>query len=83
VSSAEHDILIVGGGMVGLTCAALLAKLSAKAGRGFSIGIVETSPPVPAPSSADIELRVSALSRASRTILQFSAICLHRSLDQF
>lgn len=74
MSAAEHDVLIVGGGMVGLTCATLLAQCGEDAARSFSIGIVETSPPVPAPPDADIELRVSALSRASRTILQSSGI---------
>ena len=74
MSTAEHDILIVGGGMVGLTCATLLAQYGEDTGRSFSIGIVETSPPAPVPPNADIELRVSALSRISRTILQFSGI---------
>lgn len=74
MSAAEHDILIVGGGMVGLTCATLLAQYGEDAARSFSIGIVETSPPAPVPPNADTELRVSALSRASRTILQFSGI---------
>jgi 2-octaprenylphenol hydroxylase len=74
VSTAEHDILIVGGGMVGLTCATLLAQYGEDTARSFSIGIVETSPPAPVPPNADIELRVSALSRISRTILQFSGI---------
>jgi 2-octaprenylphenol hydroxylase len=74
VSTAEHDILIVGGGMVGLTCATLLAQYGEDTARSFSIGIVETSPPAPVPPNADIELRVSALSRISQTILQFSGI---------
>jgi 2-octaprenylphenol hydroxylase len=74
VSTAEHDILIVGGGMVGLTCATLLAQYGEDTARSFSIGIVETSPPAPVRPNADIELRVSALSRISRTILQFSGI---------
>ena len=60
--------------MVGLTCAALLTQLGVEVGRAFSIGIVETAPPIPVPSSVDIELRVSALSPASRTVLQFSGI---------
>ncbi|MEE9510476.1 MAG: FAD-dependent monooxygenase [Gammaproteobacteria bacterium] len=74
MSTAEHDILIVGGGMVGLTCATLLAQYGEDTARSFSIGIVETSPPAPVRPNADIELRVSALSRISRTILQFSGI---------
>ena len=74
MSTAEHDILIVGGGMVGLTCATLLAQYGEETARSFSIGIVETSPPAPVRPNADIELRVSALSRISRTILQFSGI---------
>lgn len=74
MSTAEHDILIVGGGMVGLTCATLLAQYGEDTARSFSIGIVETSPPAPVPPNADIELRVSALSRISQTILQFSGI---------
>jgi len=60
--------------MVGLTCATLLAQYGEDTARSFSIGIVETSPPAPVPPNADIELRVSALSRISRTILQFSGI---------
>ncbi len=60
--------------MVGLTCATLLAQYGEDTARSFSIGIVETSPPAPVRPNADIELRVSALSRISRTILQFSGI---------
>ena len=65
----SYDLTIVGGGMVGLTLAASLAKSNLK------IAIVENSEPsslTEAPA-----LRVSAISAASRTIFEKIAVWQH------
>jgi 2-polyprenylphenol 6-hydroxylase len=62
----DFDVVVIGGGMVGLCTAALLAadqRLS-----GWRIAIVEPSTPRP-PTDDAVDLRVSALSRASQRIL--------------
>jgi 2-polyprenylphenol 6-hydroxylase len=64
---SDFDILIIGGGMVGACLAALCAcdrKL-----HGLRIGLLEGRPPTSAPQG-DVDLRVSAVSRASQRILQ-------------
>jgi 2-octaprenylphenol hydroxylase len=58
----SYDIIIIGGGMVGLTLANLLRD------SGLRIGIVESSTPVKV--TADADMRVSAISRASLGIFQ-------------
>jgi 2-polyprenylphenol 6-hydroxylase len=63
----DFDILIIGGGMVGACLAALCAherKL-----QGMRIGLLESHPPT-SPPTGDVDLRVSAVSRASQRILQ-------------
>jgi len=63
----DFDIVIIGGGMVGACLAALCAndrKL-----HGMRIGLLEGHPPT-SPPSGDVDLRVSAVSRASQRILQ-------------
>ena len=64
MADARFDILIVGGGMVG---AALACACS---GRGLSIGVVEARVPSRDWPVGEVDLRVSALSRASQRILQ-------------
>jgi len=59
----KYDILIVGGGMVGLTLALALRKLTS-----FSVAIVE--PNEPEPLTNDAELRVSAINAASEQIFK-------------
>lgn len=59
----EVDLLVVGGGMVGAALAA------ACAGRGLRIAVTETREPQRAWPAGDIDLRVSALSRASQRLL--------------
>jgi 2-octaprenylphenol hydroxylase len=63
----DFDIVIVGGGIVGAAAAALLAHEPDLA--SLSIAMVEMRPPS-APSDADIDLRVSAISRASERLLR-------------
>lgn len=64
-STPEYfDAVIVGGGMVGGTLAALLGQA------GKNVAVLETSPASELDADAPYELRVSALSRASEQILR-------------
>jgi 2-octaprenylphenol hydroxylase len=62
----DFDVVVAGGGMVGLCVAALLARDERLA--GWRIAVVEPSAPQP-PAIDTVDLRVSALSRASQRIL--------------
>lgn len=53
----EKDIIIIGGGMVGLACAAALAHLN------LTVAIIEGNPP--SPITDDYDLRVSAINPAN------------------
>jgi 2-polyprenylphenol 6-hydroxylase len=68
----DFDILVIGGGLVGACVAALAA-----AHRNLSelrIALLEAQPPaMPPPANGEIDLRVSAVSRASERILEFAA----------
>ena len=64
MAEARFDILIIGGGMVGAAAAC------ACAGCGLSIGVVEARAPRRDWPNGEVDLRVSALSRASQRILQ-------------
>jgi len=68
VSARRHDfdVVVVGGGMVGACLAALAAAEPRLA--GWRIAMVEPAPPRP-PVDGALDLRVSALSRASQRIL--------------
>ncbi len=63
----DFDIVVVGGGMVG-PCFAALAARDEHLG-GLRVALVEPAPPV-RPKPDEIDLRVSALSRASQRILE-------------
>lgn len=63
----DFDVVIVGGGMVGSCLAALLAR-EERLG-GWRIALVEPADP-PRPRDGEVDLRVSALSRASQRILE-------------
>ncbi|MFP4146424.1 MAG: UbiH/UbiF/VisC/COQ6 family ubiquinone biosynthesis hydroxylase [Halorhodospira sp.] len=54
-----HDIVIVGGGMVGAALAADFGQ------RGWQVGLVEETPPQPVDPAGPYRLRVSALNHAS------------------
>jgi ubiquinone biosynthesis UbiH/UbiF/VisC/COQ6 family hydroxylase len=69
VSARQLDVLVLGGGPVGLAFALLLAQsLPARSDTGPRIGVLEQRPPT-APAG-DIGLRVVAVSPASRNILE-------------
>lgn len=63
----DFDILVIGGGLVGACLAALLGN-DRHLG-GLRIALLEANPPTLPPSDRDVDLRVSALSRASERIL--------------
>lgn len=64
---ADFDILIIGGGMVGV-CLAALAASNRELGE-LRIALLEAHPPAMPPPDRDVDLRVSAVSRASERIL--------------
>lgn len=67
IARRDFDVLIAGGGMVGAGLAALLAGGAAT--RGFKVALVEPQPALPPLPGEPVELRVSALSRASERLL--------------
>jgi 2-octaprenylphenol hydroxylase len=62
----DFDVVVIGGGMVGLCVVALLAQNENLA--GWRIAMVEPSAPR-RPADDSVDLRVSALSRASQRVL--------------
>src|SRR5262245_53977206 len=63
----DFDLLIVGGGMVG-ACLAAAAASDRELG-ALRIALLDSGPPVQAPADDTVDLRVSAISRASQRIL--------------
>jgi len=61
---ADFDLLVVGGGMVGAAFAL------ACAGKGLSVAVLEARPPQREWPRGEVDLRVSALARASQRMLQ-------------
>ncbi len=59
----QYDIVIVGGGMVGLTLACALGK------QAFKIALIEVTEAQAIKQNDDYELRVSAISKSSQQIL--------------
>ena len=62
----DFDVIVAGGGLVGACCAALLAARPELA--GLRIALLESQPPASAPPDNDVDLRVSAISRASEHV---------------
>ena len=60
---SRYDVIIVGGGLVGLSLAALLGRT------GFRVALVETRPPQLDWPEDSIDLRVYAVSRVSEKLL--------------
>jgi 2-octaprenylphenol hydroxylase len=68
VPRREFDVVVVGGGMVGAALAALLVTQPAT--RALKVAILEPRPVDPPLAHEPLDLRVSALSRASEAILR-------------
>jgi 2-octaprenylphenol hydroxylase len=64
----DFDVVVVGGAMAGAGTAALLAAAPATA--GLRIALVEPRPATPPAADEPLDLRVSALSRASQRLLE-------------
>lgn len=63
------DVLIVGGGPVGACAAALLQRWLGNAPEPLKIAVLEPNRPQPVAADSPLEVRVSALSRASEHVL--------------
>jgi 2-octaprenylphenol hydroxylase len=63
----NFDIVVIGGGLVGAGCAALLAN--DRRLESLRIAVLDNQPPTSPPADRDIDLRVSSLSRATERIL--------------
>ncbi|MGB6428666.1 MAG: 2-octaprenyl-6-methoxyphenyl hydroxylase, partial [Methyloceanibacter sp.] len=66
----RYDMIIAGGGFVGMTLALALAQL---APRGFCVALVDAEPP----QRDNIDARASALSAASKSLLSVLGIWPH------
>ena len=64
----DFDLIVIGGGMVGACAAALAAETREFA--DMRIALLEAQPPTRPPPDNDVDLRVSAVSRASQRILE-------------
>ncbi|HEX6929564.1 MAG TPA: UbiH/UbiF/VisC/COQ6 family ubiquinone biosynthesis hydroxylase [Gammaproteobacteria bacterium] len=64
MKASEFDVVVAGGGMIGAACALALAR------KRFRIALVDRHVPHPVAADAPMELRVSALSRASERLLR-------------
>lgn len=64
-AKVDFDIVIIGGGMVGLACAESLASRLPER----RIALFETNPPGPDENLGELDLRVSALAPSSQSIL--------------
>jgi len=73
----HYDVIIVGGGMVGSTLAVALSQQAS-----LKIALVEANPLPQAIENNEYELRVSALSSASESLLKNLAIWPHIQTDR-
>ena len=60
--ATEYDVIIIGGGNVGLTAACALGE------QGLRVAVIEARVPVPCQAGDEVDLRVFALTRASEQL---------------
>lgn len=78
--SHDFDIVICGGGMVGAALAALL--LQERRLNDLNIALIESRFPSQAPAADEVDLRVSAISRASERVLRHCGAWAHLDAQQ-
>jgi 2-octaprenylphenol hydroxylase len=66
-SDIDFDLIVIGGGLVGACCAVLLSAQPEFA--ETKIALLDADPPTVPPPDDEVDLRVSAISRASQKIL--------------
>ena len=64
MTEMQHDVVIIGAGMVGTALASLLSRC------GFSVALVEARKPAAFDADSDVGLRVSAISPGSAAVLE-------------
>ena len=64
----DFDVLIVGGGLVGAACAALLSESQATS--GLKVALIEPAPAVAPGAGEPLDLRVAALSHAASALVR-------------
>jgi ubiquinone biosynthesis UbiH/UbiF/VisC/COQ6 family hydroxylase len=68
MTDSQYDVVIIGAGMVGSTLASLLARSH------FNVALIEAHEPPVFDASADVGLRVSAISPGSAAILEQAGV---------
>jgi 2-octaprenylphenol hydroxylase len=82
-TSAKHfDIVVVGGGIVGLALVQLLAQGIEQSGLQRRIALLEHNPPEQLPADTPLDLRVSAIAPAARNILQTLGVWSQLATDR-
>lgn len=66
----DFDVLVIGGGLAGLTLVNLLAASKASGGRHLRLGVVDSHPPAASGTTPSLGLRVSALAPSSVHVLR-------------
>jgi ubiquinone biosynthesis UbiH/UbiF/VisC/COQ6 family hydroxylase len=70
VSSTGYDVLVVGGGVAGLACAALLRERARARRAPVRIGVIEARPPRVPPADEGPGLRVLAIAPAAEALFR-------------
>ena len=68
MTEIQHDVVIIGAGMVGTALASLLSRC------GFSVALVEAHEPAAFDTDSDVGLRVSAISPGSAAVLEQAGV---------